>query len=243
MYTVYKHIFPNGKVYIGITSLKPIERWKNGRGYHKEQTRIYYAIKKYGWENVQHEILYENLTKEQAEKKEIELISFHKSNNINYGYNIQNGGTHNGKHNEETKLKISKKKKGQCMSIESKMKMSKSRVGDKHWTRNKKFTKEHLQHLSESHKGNPCWNKGKPRATWLSAEYEKQLKEKQRKAVLGNNYSGKKVRCVETKIVYESLSDAARKTNILVSNISRALKNKNYTAEKYHWEFVEKGCD
>lgn len=34
-YYVYKHIFPNGKVYIGITCKKPIYRWNNGNGYKK----------------------------------------------------------------------------------------------------------------------------------------------------------------------------------------------------------------
>lgn len=30
-YTVYMHRFPNGKVYIGMTSKKPEDRWKRGR--------------------------------------------------------------------------------------------------------------------------------------------------------------------------------------------------------------------
>ena len=32
-YTVYKHIFPNNKIYIGITSKKPEIRWNKGKGY------------------------------------------------------------------------------------------------------------------------------------------------------------------------------------------------------------------
>ena len=32
-YTVYMHICPNGKRYIGITKLKPQERWGNGKSY------------------------------------------------------------------------------------------------------------------------------------------------------------------------------------------------------------------
>ena len=32
-YTVYKHISPNGKIYIGITSKEPIKRWNGGSGY------------------------------------------------------------------------------------------------------------------------------------------------------------------------------------------------------------------
>ena len=35
-YTVYKHICPNNKVYIGITVKKPEVRWNKGLGYKKQ---------------------------------------------------------------------------------------------------------------------------------------------------------------------------------------------------------------
>lgn len=105
-YTVYKHIFPNDKVYIGITNKNVNSRWrKNGKGYINSP-RMNNAIQKYGWENVKHEILYENLTKEEAEQKEIELIAQYKSNQREFGYNIANGGMHKGKCSEATKNKI-----------------------------------------------------------------------------------------------------------------------------------------
>lgn len=106
-YKVYKHTFPNGKVYIGITKMKPYNRWKRGQCY-KPQPLIYRAICKYGWDNIKHEILFDGLTKEEAEQKEIELIALYKSNNHKYGYNISLGGFI---HCEETKAKISKAKK------------------------------------------------------------------------------------------------------------------------------------
>ena len=106
-YTVYMHIFPNNKVYIGITSRKNVNyRWrKNGIGYISSP-KMNNAIQKYGWENIKHKILYEHLTKEEAEQKEIELIAQYKSNQREYGYNIANGGMHKGKCSEETKNKI-----------------------------------------------------------------------------------------------------------------------------------------
>ena len=58
-YTVYMHIFPNNKVYIGITNKNVNSRWrKNGVGY-TNCPRMNNAINKYGWENVEHKILYE----------------------------------------------------------------------------------------------------------------------------------------------------------------------------------------
>lgn len=103
-YIVYKHTFPNDKVYIGITScIKPNGRWRNGKGY--ETQYVYRAIKKYGWDNIKHEILFDNLTKEQAEKKEKLLIHQYKSNNCKFGYNIENGGCIH-KVSDKTKLKL-----------------------------------------------------------------------------------------------------------------------------------------
>lgn len=112
-YYVYKHTSPTNKVYIGITRVKPIYRWRNGKGY-EECPRMYRAIKKYGWDNFKHEILFENLTKEEAEQKEIDLIAFYNSTDERFGYNLAKGGnsTKGYKHTEETKLKYSLTHKG-----------------------------------------------------------------------------------------------------------------------------------
>lgn len=110
-YKVYKHIFPNNKVYIGITCQSLNRRWDKGRGYH-HNTYIRNAIQKYGWSNIKHEILFTNLSKEEAESKEIELIAKYKSNQREFGYNIENGGNCTGTHGEETRRKISRSKLG-----------------------------------------------------------------------------------------------------------------------------------
>lgn len=89
-YSVYKHTSPSGKVYIGITGIKPKDRWDSGFGYKGQVFER--AIKKYGWENITHEILFTGLSKEEACKKEIELIAEYKSNDSRYGYNASLGG-------------------------------------------------------------------------------------------------------------------------------------------------------
>ena len=77
-FCVYEHLFPNGKRYIGITSKKPKTRWENGNGYDKDhQPVIYNAIQKYGWDNIQHNIIYDNLTEQEAKQKEKELIQYY----------------------------------------------------------------------------------------------------------------------------------------------------------------------
>lgn len=91
------HIFPNNKKYIGIAHQEKIEkRWgSNGCGYfNNRQPAIERAIKKYGWNNIKHVILANNLSREQSKKLEISYIS--KYNTFGYGgYNLTPGGDDN----------------------------------------------------------------------------------------------------------------------------------------------------
>lgn len=87
-YSVYEHIFPNGKRYIGI-SKQAEKRWRNGDGYHA-QTKVHKAIQHYGWDNVKHNIIVDGVTKEQAETLEKYLIAA--LDTIRNGYNITTGG-------------------------------------------------------------------------------------------------------------------------------------------------------
>lgn len=85
-YCVYKHTFPNGKVYIGITRQKPEKRWNKGRGY-EQSPYMWNAIQKYGWENIKHEIIMQNLTRQSALMIEEALINQYKTNIPACGYN------------------------------------------------------------------------------------------------------------------------------------------------------------
>lgn len=76
MSCVYRHTFPNGGVYIGKTDMTPEDRWLNGWGY-KNCPLMFAAILQYGWDNIKHEILADNLTKEEALNLEIEEIHKH----------------------------------------------------------------------------------------------------------------------------------------------------------------------
>ena len=111
-YVVYRHIFPNGKSYIGITCVKPYyHRWRAGSSY-SQQPKVHNAIKKYGWENIKHELLFENLPQAEANRIEQEMIA--KYDSVENGYNVSTGG--GGKYgipcSEETKAKISRANKG-----------------------------------------------------------------------------------------------------------------------------------
>ena len=183
-YIVYKHTTPNGKVYIGITNQTPQRRWNNGSGYYRQKL-FNNAIEKYGWENIKHEILFEGLTKDAAEQKEIELIALYKSNQREYGYNIAKGGATHESPSELTKQKISISNKGRIVSEETRKKISIGNKGKKKrpLTQEEKeqrrlamtgrvLTEEWKKKIGASNKGK---TRGKGRK--LSEEHKQKLRE------------------------------------------------------------------
>ena len=91
LYTVYMHITPNGKRYVGLTKLKPEKRWgKNGSGYHNN-IAFYNAILEYGWGNIEHLIIGENLTQESGMILERNLIREYGTTDPRLGYNQYSG--------------------------------------------------------------------------------------------------------------------------------------------------------
>lgn len=100
-YIVYIHQNKiNQKRYIGITCQPVQGRWGHkGNRYTKDRQEVFYnAIQKYGWDNFEHLIVYENLSLEEAQEKERELIK--KYHTFIYdpdcqGYNMTRGGEGN----------------------------------------------------------------------------------------------------------------------------------------------------
>ena len=143
-YIVYKHTTPSNKVYIGITCKSAKTRWRNGAGYITNE-HFYNAIKKYGWDNIKHEILYKNLTKKEACEKEIELIKKYKSTNNDYGYNNSTGGEYGSSGrilSKESKKKISDKLKGIKRTKEQCENISEALIGLKHSEQQKRKIKQ-----------------------------------------------------------------------------------------------------
>ena len=63
-YTVYQHVTPDGMYYFGQTNnIK--RRWRNNGAEYK-RTALQPYIEKYGWENIQHIVLFRDQTKEDA---------------------------------------------------------------------------------------------------------------------------------------------------------------------------------
>ena len=220
-YCIYIHINTiNNKVYIGQTQFQDnlIKRTgKEGEKYH-DSPRFYNAIKKYGWQSFQHQILEKNLTKEQANQQEIYWINYYNSTNDKYGYNIQTGGNQS-KMSDETKAKISITKKNNYhpyrnkhLSQEHKIKISEALKGEKNHFYGKKHTKETRQIMSLHH------------ADFTGSK----------------NPNAKKVYCKELDLIFNSFVDAALflgKEKISGSiNIRQGINKRGGYAYGYHWE-------
>lgn len=234
-YTVYKHTSPSGKIYIGITSQKLYQRFQNGVGY-KQSRRFYNAIKKYGWDNIKHEVLFEGLTKEQAEQKEIELISLYQSNDKRYGYNIENGGNTIGKLSEETKQKIAKSRMGTTATQDARIKMS-------HSHKKENLSEETIQKMISSHIGKKksqetkekigLKHKGKKNST-EAIERMIEAKKHKSKPFIQLTKDGQFVR------EWESLSSYERETGKNKRHVGRCLKKEVETAYGFVWKYKEK---
>lgn len=146
-YIVYCHINKiNGKKYVGQTMRTPKQRFgKDGNNYCK-CPYFYNAIKKYGWNNFEHKVLIDNLTKEEADELEKIYIEIYQTQNSNFGYNLKSGGNAGGKQSEETKKKISESEKGRKLTEEHKKHISNSKMGYKQ-------SEETKKKISEAHKG------------------------------------------------------------------------------------------
>lgn len=133
-YCVYCHTNKvNGKKYIGITRLKLEQRCGWGHGYNSQHFGR--AIKKYGWQNFEHEILESNLDYEEAKEKERFYITKYKTLESAHGYNVAfgaGGGFKGHHHNEDSRKKISEGKKRYKITDEHKKHLSESKSGTKH---------------------------------------------------------------------------------------------------------------
>ena len=210
-YTVYKHTGPTGKVYIGITRMKPAKRYDGGRGY-VHCPHFSAAITKYGWSAFSHEILETGLTKEEAERREVELIAAYRSADRRYGYNTDKGGSAPGRMSEETKQK-----------------MRAHMMGDKNPTKRfghpflgKKHTEESKRKMSTSASARV--------GRVVTAETRAKLRDAEKKRAVVD---------LETGNVYEGIHEAAEATGTQATKICAVCKGKRKTTGGKRWKYKE----
>lgn len=87
-YYVYEHRLPNGLYYPGMSSQQPCYRWKPSKYKGKS---LYPYIEQFGWDNIEHVIVADGLTKEEAEQLENQLIQEGKKNGLCINKNNSGG--------------------------------------------------------------------------------------------------------------------------------------------------------
>lgn len=252
-FKVYKHVSPNGKIYIGQTCQTLNKRFRHDGVGYKGSTYFIRAIEKYGWDNFEHFVIADNLTKAEADWLEMYLISYYNSNLPEKGYNLAKGGkTCAGvKRSEEFKKHLSEINKGKTLTEEHKRKISKGNRG-------KKLSDEQKKRISEINKGRKMSpelierlrqiNKtrvrtseeieksaAKHRGIPLSEEHKRKLSEAHKGQ---HSWNEKEVECIETGNRYFSAREAGRVTNLNSNNISFCCRGLRNTCGGYHWKYV-----
>lgn len=241
-YTVYIHTNKtNGKRYIGITRQSVQERWRDGKGYRK-CIYFYRAIEKYGWDGFDHEIFASNLTEEEAQHMEKLLIKELQTQDPEFGYNISDGGSTT-RISEEGRKKLSEQKKGELnpnfgriVSEEEKKHLSELFSGERNPNYGRKHTEEARRKMSEANIGRP-----------LSEEHKQKISRSMmgkfvgRPRPEGGGKPPKKVLCVETGEVFDSIADAARAKGLynIKTRISSVCKGSANMCGGYHWKYYE----
>lgn len=173
-FSVYMHVSPLGKIYVGLTGKNPKDRWRgDGKGYVSNK-HFWSAICVYGWDNFEHVVVASELSKSDACKLESCLIRVLGTTNPDLGYNRTFGGEHESPseatrerlretskrmwENPEIRDSIVSKLTGTVFTEERKLHISASKRGKKinYPTHRRPMTKEEI----EKRKGRIPWNIG-----------------------------------------------------------------------------------
>ena len=227
-YKVYMHTSPDGRAYVGCTGDKLQHRWRGGHGYVCN-VHFFTDIQKYGWGAFKHEVLYTFSTKDEAERKEAELIELYDLTNPEKGYNLDPGL---GVRSPETVAKISSALTGKPLSLERRKRMSERRKGVKlseerkqHMSRVAKqseLVQAHMRTLHEMKKGVPH-----------SEAHRRKIAESQPRR--------KCVRNLDTGEVFTSVQDAATSCSGSHPNITKVCKGERVRAYGYRWAYEDGG--
>ena len=210
----------NGMIYIGQTIQTLEDRWRQHR--KKSSTCLYLkrGFEKYGIDNFIFEMICS------CNNEELDKLEIHYMNEFNSivpnGYNLREGGN-SGRHNEETKKKISEALKGRTDIFRHQL--------------GKPITEETKKKISDALKGrtdiirnhNHCRAIG----THHTEKAKKKMSESHKKKVnqydINNNFIKS----------FDSIADAAIEINTCRDNIGRVCSGRNKTAGGFIWKYKE----
>lgn len=254
---IYQYINTfNNKCYIGQTSKSLDKRWKKHLKEAKRNSNCAFhcAIRKYGAEAFEHKILCEIYRETTEQLKEVldyyecYYIKYYDSYNRGYNMTIGGDGRIGCKASEETKQKQSKLRQGDLNpfygkhhSEETKNKLSEAAKlrcqGENNPFYGKCHSEETKQKISQANTGKT--NSDETRAKISKALKGRPFSEEHRKNLVNANKAQcKKVICIDTGVIYDSLTAAAKINNLNASGLSKACRsNGKIKYDKKYWSY------
>lgn len=218
----------NGKTYIGQSIDIKRRFWDHRCISHETNRHLRYAMRKYGKDAFSYEIIEECAPEELNAREQFWIAE------LKPEYNVMSGGQGRGRrHSQETKQRLRE-------------------VGRRSWE--KKSEAEKAAICKNNLKGQPVGhavsvetrsklrdaNIGKQQSLETVEKRKSTIAEKKRLGYVQTN-SGhrKKVVCVETGEIFESVKDAAARLCVHPSNITSVLKGRQKTAKGYHFGYLK----
>lgn len=221
MYKIYKHTSKtSGKSYVGLTKNDVIYRLKQHyRKNKRDKLHFGYALRKYGMDDFNTEILCEVETLQEAEEKEIFFID--KYDTFNNGYNLTIGGSGSKRAKRDPiMVKNNKSRLGKKNSKEHRKKISISSTGTK-----KSFNSEqrkklsiHLTKINKSRAGR---------------EVSIETRQKQSDANILSGHSKRKISA--DGVVYSSIMECCKELNIGKNTPCRRINSDKFPT----WFYIE----
>lgn len=155
--------------------------------------------------------------KKKLKKKEVELIAYYNSNNVDFGYNMSVGGESGSKgykYTDEQRKRISENRKGENNGMYG-----------KHHTK-EAIEKDRVAHLKENLSKDTIYKMS------VAKKGKKRSDESIRKQI---ETISNKVICIETSMIYNGTKEAGKLNNIDPSCISKVCRGERKTAGGFHW--------
>lgn len=251
-WTIYRHINKtNGFSYIGQTSFR-LSKYRWGTAGHGYQTQpaFWSAIREFGWENFEHEILETGITSlKEANLREQYWIGYYHTwigDPECKGYNTMRGGGNNWYiASEETREKMRQAKLGKAHTDEYNEMLSQIEggrriicveTGEEYYSFGDVERKTKIRHVSEVCHHEREIAGGYHWAFIDDLDWQNKFKQFIGKPRNITKKAKRKVLCVETGEEFESIAAAK-----LVHNgcITKALSGERELAAGYHWRYID----
>ena len=179
-YSVYQHVTPDGMYYFGQTQ-NVEKRWsKNGAGYKKTALQPY--IEQYGWDNIQHIVLFENQSKEDALWIEDFLITTAREDGVCINQrrsgNISKEEGYSQEYYEQNKDKKKEYYEQNKEQIREYQQQYRERNKQQIQEQNKQYYKENKEQIKEQHK--QYYEQNKQQIQERQKQYQKQYRQRKK---------------------------------------------------------------